>query len=514
MTTSTQERDGNAYSSQPLRSAEHTRRNVGDDVSATMPSSEPDFASMTERQQVAYLLKVRSAEKPARRGLDKENDENAPPTPSDVLKRGDVLQKPKDKRAKAKDKKARARSPMLRRPLFPAASPVGAPDTEAAAPAAPKPLSREARALRGDEPRPPRAPRPPPIKFVAIESVAADAAVDAARGRPSSTAGPPPCSFCRSDVPSLGDVVWINAYPDNDPTNRARWYVSRVVRVLQRRPNGRGGRLRVRYDLDASFDTLDWPDFANARVEGPRTLDGPLAAVRDREGRCVLSGPHVAAFAPSAEAEAAAAAPGVDALSVRGDDPTDALRQYKELADGLLAGLRGRSCLHKHVFDKASTTLVARDGGGRVVGGATLRLLESGRSVVAEVTTVCVAQREGVARTGVGSRLLDAVERLVRFEAGTRAAFLFAAAENTDAASAFWRKRGLVAGPVADHVARHLVEARAILEYSNVHHVCLRLDDGADLPSDGDSDGEDLGAHALALEDDALLADLGRLDIK
>ena len=93
------------------------------------------------------------------------------------------------------------------------------------------------------------------------------------------------------------------------------------------------------------------------------------------------------------------------------------------------------------------------------------------------------------------------------------AAFLFAAAENTDAASAFWRKRGLVAGPVADHVARHLVEARAILEYSNVHHVCLRLDDGADLPSDGDSDGEDLGAHALELEDDALLADLGRLDI-
>ena len=91
-----------------------------------MPSNEPDFASMTERQQVAYLLKVRSAEKPARRGLDKENDENAPPTPSDVLKRGDVLQKPKDKRAKAKDKKARARSPMLRRPLFPAASPVGA----------------------------------------------------------------------------------------------------------------------------------------------------------------------------------------------------------------------------------------------------------------------------------------------------------------------------------------------------------------------------------------------------
>mmetsp|Transcript_19525 Transcript_19525/g.67708 ORF Transcript_19525/g.67708 Transcript_19525/m.67708 type:complete len:198 (+) Transcript_19525:160-753(+) len=67
-----------------------------------MPSSEPDFASMTERQQVAYLLKVRSAEKPARRGGDKENDENAPPTPSDVLKRGDVLQKPKDKRAKAK----------------------------------------------------------------------------------------------------------------------------------------------------------------------------------------------------------------------------------------------------------------------------------------------------------------------------------------------------------------------------------------------------------------------------
>ena len=109
--------------------------------------------------------------------------------------------------------------------------------------------------------------------------------------------------------------------------------------------------------------------------------------------------------------------------------------------------------------------------------------------------------------------LVDAVERLARFEAGTRAAFLFAAAENTDAASAFWRKRGLVAGPVADHVARHLVEARAILEYSNVHHVCLRLDDGADLPSDGDSDGEDLGAHALALEDDALLADLGRLDI-
>ena len=91
-----------------------------------MPASEPDFASMTERQQVAYLLKVRSAEKPARRGGDKENDENAPPTPSDVLKRGDVLQKPKDKRAKAKDKKARARSPMLRRPLFPAASPVGA----------------------------------------------------------------------------------------------------------------------------------------------------------------------------------------------------------------------------------------------------------------------------------------------------------------------------------------------------------------------------------------------------
>ena len=130
-------------------------------------------------------------------------------------------------------------------------------------------------------------------------------------------------------------------------------------------------------------------------------------------------------------------------------------------------------------------------------------LLESGRSVVAEVTTICCAQRPGVARVGHASKVVDAVERLATTEArrrGNRACFLFAAAENSGPASNFWAKRGLLPGPVADHVTAHLINARAVLEYTDVTHVCLQL------APEGDDD--------VAPDDDAaLLAGLGNLDL-
>jgi len=466
---------------------------------------------MTERQQIAFLLK--STGKDSR--SNKENEE----APAASRKSASAAPSKNKSTGKKKPTGKKKRAPLS--PAAPQTPPrTPAPEAVAAAPTAapeepppPPPPPREVRLLmemsRPSRPRAPAGPRCPSpasrARFV-IDDARAAAAADAALGRPSSAEAPPAC--WRPGFPAVGAAVAIHAFPDNDPANTPRWYVARVVRVLTRKANGKG-RVKVLYDADGTYDWVVLPDVENCvEIDREFASSEALAPLRARAGGCCLAGASVVVEAPAAAAiEAAEGSDGDLAFRVlsggaaAGAD-AGALRAYKVIADGLLAGLRGRNCLYQHVFGRHAWTLVASRG-ATVIGGATFRLVRLGAAVVAEVTTISVAAAAAGERAG--TRLSDRVKALASRHAaarGAEAAFVVAAAENSVAATSFWAKQRLIAGPAADHLFAHLDSV--CLEYTNATHVCARLDvDTYDEDARLDVDGGD----------DALLDGLGRLSL-
>ena len=80
-------------------------------------------------------------------------------------------------------------------------------------------------------------------------------------------------------------------------------------------------------------------------------------------------------------------------------------------ADGAAAGTKAEtaSCVSDNTTDSS-----------RVFGGATFRLSQMGGDLVLTVLVLAVQQREGVCRRGHGTRLVDALKRLLAKEAAAR----------------------------------------------------------------------------------------------
>ncbi|KAJ1448889.1 hypothetical protein M885DRAFT_623006 [Pelagophyceae sp. CCMP2097] len=303
-------------------------------------------------------------------------------------------------------------------------------------------------------------------------------------------ASPPRCWFDQRDVPDVGAVLAVHAHPQNDAARPARWYRASVVKVLSRQ---RKGRVKVVYDVDATFDVIEWPPAGGTA----RAVGGDFGA-----GRCAFSG-AVEAVLPAQDDVAAGVGGGaaagvaiVPCASRFQDEDCERLWAYKAIADDVLPAMRGRNCLYNATFARASTTLVAvvddagwghdaEDVDARraaaqrdVVGGCTFRLFRAGECLVCEVLIICVAQRPAVCGRGSATRLVNAVKRCAVREAKARGladCHVIAAAEHMPQAEAFWAKQRLVAGAVADHAFEHLRRSGSAMEYNNTTHVSMDL---------------------------------------
>ena len=80
------------------------------------------------------------------------------------------------------------------------------------------------------------------------------------------------------------------------------------------------------------------------------------------------------------------------------------------LRDCAAVAADGASCFSDNTTDDSS----------RVCGGATFRLSQMGGDLVLTILVLAVQQREGVCRRGHGTRLVDALKRLLAKEAAAR----------------------------------------------------------------------------------------------
>ena len=313
---------------------------------------------------------------------------------------------------------------------------------------------------------------------------------------------------------------------------RAR--ISKVVRRGKPKKSGKSsrGQVAATYDVDGSRDYLLWPDHENIRLvrmappptsarrkktSGGATHDAAAAAVAfgcrcdhrsgapidwapltSSAGRCVLSG-TVHIIAPNAASMAALSRDAAfdPAFTFAGCSRRDGaalsearLAAYKRIADKLLPAMRGHNHLFHITFASDTTTLVvlhhasdsssgahdvdatatARASESAVVGGITFRLLRAGRTVIADVLTLAVAQRSGVCGRGLGTRLVNLCKRVALAEAerlddaapsptAPMRCYVVTQAENLPQATNFWAKMRLRAGIVADHMASHMHQA-------------------------------------------------------
>ena len=145
-----------------------------------------------------------------------------------------------------------------------------------------------------------------------------------------------------------------------------------------------------------------------------------------------------------------------------------ALKAYKLIADELLPDMRRDSHLHNLVFSRHSHSLLLSSE-GVCHGGATFRLLQLGDSLlVMNVLVVVVDQSEGVCRRGYGTRIVEALRRLLTRDAarlGLRGMML-ASVDDGEKATNFWHKQKLRATLAGAQALEALHEAEPKLVHT------------------------------------------------
>lgn len=145
-------------------------------------------------------------------------------------------------------------------------------------------------------------------------------------------------------------------------------------------------------------------------------------------------------------------------------DEKGVLSAYKKLCDTELPNMRTGAHMHNLIYrhgGKHATLLLLCDG--LVLGGATFKLFhnEQDNAVVLDVLAQVVAQQPGVCGKGHGTRIVNALKRLLLDRATElgASAILLAQADDGPKALAFWARQGLQAGPQANALHTSLLKA-------------------------------------------------------